>query len=111
MNNSIAYIFRALRTKLPMIRQAQNTECGHACVVMLANYLGHDIDLISLRQVFEPSGNGCTMLDIVEMFESLDLKPRALKVDIDVLSKIKYPAIIHWNMNHFVVLKKIALFF
>src|SRR5690606_7168454 len=36
-----------------------------------------------------------------------NLKTRVLRVDIEDLDKIRTPAILHWDMNHFVVLKEL----
>lgn len=93
--------------KLPMILQSEIAECGHACIAMVCNYWGHDIDLYGIRKISKPSNKGVTLLDITNILEKLDLKTRALKVSIEELHLIKCPAIIHWNMNHFVVLKEV----
>ncbi|KTC86663.1 peptidase domain-containing ABC transporter [Legionella brunensis] len=99
---------RSEKNKLPVIRQDQISECGHACVVMISNFYGHDIDLFSLRELDTPSLNGGTMLDLVKLLERLKLKSRALRVDIEELGKVRCPAILHWDMNHFVVLKYVG---
>lgn len=93
--------------KLPVIQQVQHSECGHACVAMVSNYHGHCIDLFSLREIEEPSMNGSTLFDIVKLLEKLKLSTRALRVDVTELKYVQCPAILHWNMNHFVVLKSI----
>lgn len=92
---------------LSVIRQAQFSECGYACVAMISNFHGHDIDLPTLRQIKEPSMNGSTLFDLVNLFENFDLKARAIRVDMDNLRRVQCPAILHWNMNHFIVLKSI----
>lgn len=95
------------RKKLPVIKQEQLSECGHACVAMIGNYHGHTIDLYSLRMIEPPSMNGSSMLDLVRLLEKLDFTTRAIRVDIDELKYVQSPAILHWNMNHFVVLKSV----
>lgn len=93
--------------KLPMIFQDELAECGHACVAMISNYWGHKLDLFSLRKLNEPSARGITLKSIHHLFEKLGFQARALKVSLRDLSLVKCPAILHWNMNHFVVLKKV----
>jgi len=95
------------RRKLPIVRQEQFSECGHACLVMIACYHGHDIDLPSLREIHPITNNGLTMLDLVHIADALQLNTRAIRVDLSHIRDIKCPAVLHWNMNHFVVLKKV----
>lgn len=96
-----------LSLKLPIILQEELAECGHACVVMISNYWGHKLDLFTLRKMNAPSVRGVTLKSIHHLFEKLGFRSRALRVSLRDLSLIKGPAILHWNMNHFVVLKKV----
>jgi ATP-binding cassette subfamily B protein RaxB len=41
---------------------------------------------------------------LVRMAESLQLHARALRAEIDDLAQLQLPCILHWDMNHFVVL-------
>ncbi|CAM3702230.1 putative ABC transporter [Legionella longbeachae NSW150] len=107
MNGISFNLLQRKNNKLPVIKQAQHSECGHTCVAMVSNYHGHSIDLFSLREIEEPSMNGSTMLDIVKLLEKLKFNTRALRVDVTELKHVQCPAILHWNMNHFVVLKSI----
>lgn len=93
--------------KLPIILQDEITECGHACIVMISNFWGHSLDLYTLRKLYKPSSYGVTLLHIKYMLEKLGFIARALKITLEELDQIKTPAILHWNMNHFVVLKYI----
>lgn len=93
--------------KLPMIMQDEIAECGHACVAMISNFFGHKIDLYGIRQLNKPSVNGVTLKNINQLCEQLGFKTRALRVSLDDINLIKTPAILHWNMNHFVVLKQV----
>ena len=93
--------------KLSLILQDERAECGHACVAMISNFWGHHLDLYSLRSMSGTSSRGVTLLDINELLERLGFSTRPLKVPMEAISLIKCPAILHWNMNHFVVLKKV----
>jgi ATP-binding cassette subfamily B protein RaxB len=100
-------MFGRKQKKLPVIVQNEMTECGHTCVAMIGNYWGHDLDLHSLGQIQKPSNRGITMSEMVRLFETLGFRSRALRVPLDELKHVKCPAILHWNMNHFVVLKQV----
>lgn len=93
------------RARLPEIRSAEAAECGLACLAMIGRYHGHDIDLNGLRQRFSLSLTGATLRGLMQMAEQLSLAPRALRVTLEGLPELRLPAILHWDMNHFVVLK------
>lgn len=95
-------------SRLPVILQDEVAECGHACVAMISNFWGHELDLRAIRRISRPSQRGVTLLTLKEMFENLGFITRPLRVSLEELRQIKTPAIIHWNMNHFVVLKKVS---
>lgn len=74
-------------------------------MVMVARYHGHDVDLNGMRQRFALSNAGTTLRSIMSLADSLGFATRALRVELQELDKIAVPAILHWNMDHFVVLK------
>ncbi|WP_407971075.1 peptidase domain-containing ABC transporter [Burkholderia pyrrocinia] len=96
------------RRRLPVMLQTQAAECGLACVGMIASYHGRDLDLVSLRRRFSPSLKGATLNDVMLMAYRLGLASRALRLELDELGKLRCPCILHWDMNHFVVLKSVS---
>src|SRR5699024_26085 len=80
-------------------------ECGLACVAMVAGYHGHEINLLALRRRYAISLKGTTLAQLIKMAERMHLSARALRLDLESLGKLKCPAILHWNLDHFVVLK------
>lgn len=94
------------RRQLPAIHQTEMAECGLACLAMISGYHGHRYDLVTLRRRFPVSLKGATLKSLMETADRIHLAPRALRVELDHLSEVQTPAILHWNMNHFVVLKK-----
>ena len=91
--------------KLPIIRQNETTECGLACLAMVAGFHGFKTDIAALRRRFPTSAAGVTLSAIMEMAARLNMGCRALKVPLEDIRKVQTPAIIHWDLNHFVVLK------
>ncbi|MEE9346718.1 MAG: peptidase domain-containing ABC transporter [Robiginitomaculum sp.] len=96
------------RKTLPIIHQSEATECGLAALLMVANYHGHDLDLNAVRQRYSVSLKGASLKSIMGMAQNFGLGPRALRLDMEHLHKLQLPAILHWDMNHFVVLKKVG---
>jgi len=92
---------------LPVILQTESSECGLACVTMIGQYHGHDIDLNVLRKRHLVSMTGASLKSIMAIAGTLQLAGRPLKVDLDQLDKLQLPAILHWDLNHYVVLKSI----
>lgn len=93
---------------LPLILQTEAAECGLACLAMVAGYHGLDIDLNNLRHKFSISAHGATLKQIMDIAAKLSLASRALKLDVDHLDQLQTPCILHWEMKHFVVLKKVS---
>ncbi|ACJ31488.1 Toxin secretion ABC transporter, ATP-binding subunit/permease protein, putative [Shewanella piezotolerans WP3] len=96
------------RKKLPMIRQSEATECGLACLTMIAGYYGHVSQLNEMRQRFQLSLEGATLLDIMQFAEQMALTTRPLKIELEDLPSLDTPCILHWDLNHFVVLKSVS---
>jgi ATP-binding cassette subfamily B protein RaxB len=90
-----------------MIYQSESAECGLACMAMVANHHGHKLDLTTLRNRYSVSFKGANMQQLMTLAEQLDMVGRALKLDLDDLKNLKTPCILHWDMNHFVVLTKV----
>lgn len=90
------------------VLQSEAAECGLASIVMVARHYGHRINLAGLRQKYPPSVRGSTLEQLMAIASDLELAPRAVRLDLDELDKLQKPAILHWDMNHFVVLEKVA---
>jgi ATP-binding cassette subfamily B protein RaxB len=93
---------------LPLLLQTEAAECGLACLGMVASYWGHRFDLPSLRQRFAISLKGVSLKQLIAMAETLSLRTRPLKLPLESLPELQLPCVLHWDMNHFVVLKAIA---
>jgi ATP-binding cassette subfamily B protein RaxB len=93
------------RPRLPVFLQTEAAECGLASLGMVACFHGHRVDLAGLRRRFTVSLKGATLAFIMQAAERLDLAPRPLKLELDELPKLRAPCILHWDLNHFVVLR------
>lgn len=95
------------RRHVPLVLQTEAAECGLACLAMVAGAHGLDTDLPALRARFQISLKGATAADVCEMGAALGLAPRALRAEPAQLSQLALPAVLHWDLNHFVVLTKL----
>ena len=91
--------------RLPVIVQTEAAECGLACLAMIASYHGHKVDLGTLRRQYPVSLKGVTLRSLVEVASNLHLSCRSLRLELGDLCQLQLPAILHWDMDHFVVLK------
>ena len=94
--------------RLPMILQTEAAECGLACLAMVAAHHGLRSDLPTLRQRFSVSLKGATLADLVRLAGQLQLNARALRAEMHHLPELTTPCVLHWDLNHFVVLKEIS---
>ncbi len=95
------------RKKLPVIRQTESAECGLACLVMIAGWHGLQTDLSTLRERFNISTQGMTLQRLIDCASGLRLSSRAVRLEPEKLKSLSLPCILHWNMNHFVVLERV----
>ena len=92
---------------LPMILQTEAAECGLACLAMVAARHGLRSDLPTLRRRFTVSLKGTTMADLVRLAGQMHLGARALRAEMSHLPDLTLPCVLHWDLNHFVVLKEV----
>jgi ATP-binding cassette, subfamily B, bacterial CvaB/MchF/RaxB len=95
-------------SRLPDIRQAETAECGLACLAMIAGYHGHHLDLATLRRRHPISVRGASLRSVMSLAAELNLATRPLRLEMGHLAQLKTPAILHWDMDHFVVLRRVS---
>ena len=93
--------------RVPVILQSEAAECGLACMAMIAHYYSDKRDLNTLRQSISVSLRGTTLKDVMRIANDLGFQTRAVKIEMEHLAQLSCPAILHWDMNHFVVLTKV----
>lgn len=93
--------------RLPVILQTEAAECGLACLVSVLGFHGFYTDLRYLRGRFSLSLKGATLADLVRFATSMNLTARAVRLDLDELVNLRLPCILHWDLNHFVVLHEV----
>ena len=92
--------------RLPLVLQTEAAECGLACLAMVAGYYGGPSEMVDLRRRLSVSLKGVNLKDLVGMAERVGFASRPVRLELDELPLLKTPCILHWNLNHFVVLKR-----
>ena len=94
-------------TRLPMVYQAERSECSLACLAMISAHFGNPVSITSLRERFQVSVRGITLRQVLEIAFGIGLLGRPIICDLPQLLNISCPVMLHWDLNHFVVLKKV----
>jgi ATP-binding cassette, subfamily B, bacterial CvaB/MchF/RaxB len=90
-----------------VIIQSEASECALASLAMVCSAHGLQVDLADLRRRFAVSIKGATMQQLVQYADGLNFSSRPLRLELDELNQLQLPCILHWGLNHFVVLAKV----
>jgi ATP-binding cassette subfamily B protein RaxB len=94
--------------RVPFVAAHELNECGLACLAAISGYFEGELGLSDIRQLAVPSGRGETLLELRNLAERIGLAARGVKVSVPGLAQLALPAILHWEMNHFVVLERVT---
>lgn len=75
---------------------------------MVASHHGKKVGLRELRRRFTLSIKGVSLSRLIAMSQQLGLNTRALRLDMANLATLQLPCILHWDLNHFVVLTQVS---
>ncbi|WP_269204255.1 peptidase domain-containing ABC transporter [Lysobacter silvisoli] len=89
------------------IVQSEAAECGLACLAMIAAHHGQAIGLRELRRRYPMSLKGAHLGQLIDTAAQLGLQGRPLRLELDELEQLRTPCILHWDLNHFVVLTRV----
>ena len=91
--------------KVPVVMQLEALECGAACLAMVMAYYGKWVPLEQVRLDCGVSRDGSKAKNIYTAAENYGFEVKAFRFSVEAIrTQAEYPCIIHWNMNHFVVL-------
>lgn len=91
--------------RLRLTLQTQAAECGLACLAMVAGYYGQNAEIADLRRRISISLKGVNLRDLIGIADKMGFASRPLRLELDELHLLKTPCILHWDFNHFVVLR------
>ena len=89
------------------VLQLQTSECGLACLCMVANAHGQHWRLLDLRHKFPQTLKGANLKQLIDQSLALGFNARPVRLELNELHQLTTPCILHWDLNHFVVLQKI----
>jgi len=90
------------------IRQENFMDCGPSCIAMIASFYKKDLSLSYLRDESQMTREGISLLSVDQTCKKIGFDTMCGQFTIDYLvENFDSPVILHWNSNHFVVLKRI----
>jgi ATP-binding cassette subfamily B protein RaxB len=91
----------------PFVRQTEASECGLACVAMIAGYHGDHTDLSELRRRFPVSLKGTSLKTLISVADRLGFAARPIRMEMQDFADLTLPSIVHWDLKHFVVVTRV----
>lgn len=88
----------------PFVRQHNDKQCGAACLAMICRAYGANVSLRAIDNLCTAAKDGVSMLAIANTAKKLGLSNYTFCINTDKLMQIDSPCILHWDLNHFVVL-------
>ena len=91
--------------RLPMTFQTEAAECGLVCLSMIATFFGYAVEPADLRRRYGLSMKGASLRELVAVADQLAIASRPVRLELEELPLLSMPCILHWDLNHFVVLR------
>lgn len=96
----------AMAGRVPQVMQMEALECGAACLAMICAYWGLWLPLEQMRVDCGVSRDGSNALNIIKAARRYGLEARGLRMGARALrEQASFPCIVHWNANHFIVVR------
>ncbi len=89
--------------RFPLIQQAEEMDCGAACLAMICQQAGLKLSVGKLRDMIGVTREGANLENIARVAENLGFHTRGLETTFNGLKDLKLPFIAHWEGYHFVV--------
>ena len=93
------------RVRTSTILQMEAAECGAVCLSILLAHYGRHVPLEELRAETGVSRDGSSAFGIIDAARRYGLDADGYRVEVEDLQEVRLPAIMHWQLNHFVVLE------
>lgn len=94
--------------RFALVEQAEEMDCGAACLAMLCRHYGIPITLGKLRELANVTTEGATLDSLARVGETLGFTTRGMQCTYDSLLGFELPFIVHWEGYHYVVVYGIS---
>jgi len=97
-----------LLDRYPWVEQQSSSDCGAACLAMVAQYWGKNIPVYVLRERANVGRTGASLKSLAKAAESIGFHARPVRASISRLAGQKGPWIAHWEGTHYVVVFRVT---
>jgi ATP-binding cassette subfamily B protein len=94
--------------RFALVEQAEEMDCGAACLAMICRHYGVPMTLGKLRELVNVSRQGATLDGLARAGESLGFSARGVQCTYEALLGFELPFIVHWEGYHYVVVYGIS---
>ena len=85
------------------VEQAEEMDCGAACLAMICKHYGISMTLGKLRELANVTTQGATLDSLARAGESLGFTARGVQCTFESLRGFDLPFIVHWEGYHYIV--------
>jgi ATP-binding cassette, subfamily B, bacterial HlyB/CyaB len=85
------------------VQQAEEMDCGAACLAMICKHYGIGMTLGKLRELANVTTQGATLESLARTGESIGFTTRGVQCSFEALRGFELPFIVHWEGYHYVV--------
>jgi subfamily B ATP-binding cassette protein HlyB/CyaB len=86
-----------------LVEQAEEADCGAACLAMICKHYNIGLTLGKLREMANVSTEGATLESLARVGESLGFTTRGMKCTYESVLGFELPFIAHWEGYHYIV--------
>ncbi|ACK68876.1 cyclic nucleotide-regulated ABC bacteriocin/lantibiotic exporter [Gloeothece citriformis PCC 7424] len=104
----VGHLLQRVIRRYPFYAQQSGSDCGAACLIMVARYWGKKFSLNRIRDIANVDRNGASLRGLSAAAESIGFSTRPVKASLDQLAKQQLPAIVHWEGKHYIVVYEIS---
>ncbi|AFY52987.1 ABC-type bacteriocin/lantibiotic exporter with N-terminal double-glycine peptidase domain [Rivularia sp. PCC 7116] len=97
-----------LTKRYPYYAQQSASDCGAACLVMIGRYWGKHFSVSRLRDITNAGRSGASLRALASAAESVGFATRPVKATLEKFAEQSFPAIAHWEGNHFIVVYRVT---
>lgn len=104
----VGHLWQRTIKRYPFFAQLSGSDCGAACLVMIARYWGKNFSVNRIRDIANVDRNGTSLRGLSSAAESLGFTTRPVSASLNKLAEQTLPAIAHWEGKHYIVVYEIT---
>jgi ATP-binding cassette subfamily B protein len=95
--------------KITFYKQPDSKDCGPTCLKTIAKHYGKTLNIQTLRVLSETTRVASNLKTLSDAAEKIGFRTLVVKLSIKKLEEAPLPCVLHWNNNHYVVVKKVKM--